>query len=273
MSQGKNKKPNFRVGDKVSAYDAFKFRRISYTVMGEPYYVESDKQWWIELEEDYRYGSSRAKHLECYKLTLMERRKQPMENFKMPKIAPAAWITGAVLLVLFLLGLWFVGNYNSLVGAKAAVDNSWAKVETQYQRRLDLIDNLVASVKGAQKQEVEVFGKIADARKQYNSASTTEEKAEAASTIEQNVTAIVPRLQEAYPELKSNQNVTKLMDELAGTENSISGVRDVYNDTVTNYNVNVARFPKNIFASMFGFDKATLFKSDEAAKDAPTVEF
>lgn len=188
------------------------------------------------------------------------------------KLTKPAIVTGIVLGVLFLLGAWFVANYNSLVSASNAVDNSWAKVETQYQRRLDLIDNVLQSVKGSQGQEQAVFGKIADARSQYNNASTTEEKAAAASSIETNV-AVIPRLQEAYPELKSNEQVTALVNELKTTENGIAEKRDFYNDTVTNYNNNITKFPKSIFAGMYGYEKAKLFKAEVSASKAPKVNF
>lgn len=188
------------------------------------------------------------------------------------KLSKPAIITAIVLGVILFLGLWFAGNYNSLVSASNGVDNAWSKVETQYQRRLDLIDNIVASVKGSQLQEQKVFGDIAKARTQYNQATSAEGKAEAASSIETNV-ALIPRLQEAYPELKSNEQVSKLIGELAGTENGILDVRNRYNDAVTNYNTNITRFPKSIFASMFDYDKRSLFKADSAASKAPTVKF
>jgi LemA protein len=173
-------------------------------------------------------------------------------------------ITTAIILgVLAFVGLWFAGNYNSLVHSKNAVDNSWSKVETQYQRRLDTIDNLAVAVKSAQGQESKVFGQIADARANYNKATTTDQKAAAASQIES--INIVPRLQEAYPELKSNAQVQSLMDSLQKQEVDIAGVRNTYNDTVTNYNNNITSFPKNIFAGIFGFDKAQLFKSETGA--------
>jgi len=178
--------------------------------------------------------------------------------------------TAIVLAVTLTLGLWIAGNYNSLVTGKNSVDNSWSKVETQYQRRFDLIDNLVASVKGAQGQEKTVFEAIANARTAYASASNANSKASAASTLESNV-ALVPRLQEAYPDLKSNTQVQSLMTQLTSTENDIAGVRNTYNDTATNYNNNVARFPKNIFAGMFNFQKQTLFKADANASTAPKV--
>lgn len=183
-----------------------------------------------------------------------------------------AIITGTVLVGLLFIVLWVASNFNGLVSKRAGVDNSWAKVETQYQRRLDLIDNVVASAKGSQAQEREVIGAIADARKQYSSAETTNDKAAAASSLESTV-AILPRLQEAYPELKSNEQVSRLITELSGTENQIAGVRDGYNDTVTRYNVSIATFPSNLFARMFGFERAKLFKADAGASKAPTVKF
>lgn len=188
------------------------------------------------------------------------------------KLSTPAIVAGAILGFIAIIALWFMGNYNSMVSSKNQVEKSWSKVETQYQRRLDLIGNLVESVKGAQGQEKEVFGKIADARTRYNNASTINEKAEAASQVETNI-AMIPRLQEAYPELKSNAQVTALMNELTKTEDGILQARDKFNETATNYNTGIQRFPKNIFANMFGFEKQKLFKSDEGASKAVQVKF
>jgi LemA protein len=183
-----------------------------------------------------------------------------------------AIVTGAILLFLFICGIWFMGNYNSLVTARNSTDKSWASVETQYQRRFDLIDNLVEVVKSAQKQEQDVFVKIAEARTAYNSAKSTDDKVAAANSIETNV-ALIPRLQEAYPDLKSNQQVTALMNDLLGTEDGILKARDGFNTTATNYNTNIQRFPKNVFASIFGFKARTLFKADTGADKAVKVKF
>lgn len=187
-------------------------------------------------------------------------------------MSKAAITTAIVLGAFFFIGLWFMGNFNSLVTSKAQVDNAWAKVDTQYQRRLDLIGNLVESVKGSQKQEITVFGKIADARTRYGTAVSTGDKAQAANDVETNI-ALLPRLQEAYPELKSNALMQSLMSDLKDTEGNILGARDTYNNTVTNFNVGIQRFPKNLFASMFGFEKAKLFKSDSGAEKATKVQF
>lgn len=190
----------------------------------------------------------------------------------MPKLSSAAIGTLIGLGLLFFVGLWLVGNYNSLIGSQNATEKAWASVETQYQRRFDLIGNLIESVKGGQKQELAVFTAIADARKQYSSANSISDKASAASVIETNV-ALIPRLQEVYPDLKSNALVQSLIGDLRGTEDGIAKTRDTFNTTAANYNANIRRFPKNIFASMFGFEKVNLFKSTSGAEKAVPVKF
>jgi len=188
------------------------------------------------------------------------------------KLTTPALFTLVFLVTVAFVFAWCVGNYNSLVTSKAQVEKSWSKVETRYQRRLDLIGNLVESVKGAQGQEQKVFGDIAKARSAYGNATNSADKAAAASSMETNI-ALIPRLQEAYPELKSNQQVTALMTQLAGTEDDILGARDEYNSTTTNYNVNIQSFPKSIFANWFGFTKQPLFKSEKGSEKAPKVKF
>lgn len=191
------------------------------------------------------------------------------------KMSKAAIVTAIVLGVIGVFFLWIVGNFNSLVTMNEDVDNSWSKVETTYQRRFDLIGNLVESVKGSQLQEQEVFKAIANARSQYQAAQQSgneNAQAQAASSVETNL-ALVPRLQEAYPELKSNQNVQNLMKELTGTEDGIATARNTYNDVVTNYNKGVQSFPKVIFASLFGYKERAQFKANAAAATAPTVNF
>lgn len=189
-------------------------------------------------------------------------------------MSKAAMTTAIILGIVGIMALWIVGNYNSLVGSRNAVDKSWASVETQYQKRLDLVDNLVSSVKGAQQQEKDVFGKIAESRQVFqNPESTSNEQAAAASNIESQVIALLPRLQEAYPDLKSNQQVQDLMNQIRGTEDGILKARDTYNTTVNNYNTQIQKFPKNMFANTFGFETRTLFKSEAAAATAPKVKF
>lgn len=176
------------------------------------------------------------------------------------------------LFALLIVSMSVANTYNAMVTGGNAVDNSWAKVETQEQRRYDLIDAMVQSVKGSQFQEQEVFSSIAQGRNAYKSASTTDEKVEAASSIATNI-ALLPRLQEAYPELKSNDQVTALMNELKSTENNILSARDSYNDTATNYNNYLTRFPKNVYANLFDFDKRSLFEASEESRKAPDFNF
>ena len=187
------------------------------------------------------------------------------------KLTKPAIVTGIILVVVLIVAGWLASNYNSLVVANNAVSNSKAKIDTQLERRYELIDNIVASVDGSQAQESDVFGKIADARKIGSSSSSASTQAAANDTIDTQI-ALLPRLQEQYPELKSNDQVTRLITELQGTANSVRESRDFYNDTVTNYNNNIAGFPKNIFANIFGFKKAELFKSSVEAQKNPQVK-
>lgn len=187
-------------------------------------------------------------------------------------MSKAAITAGIVVGVVMFFILWGVGNYNSLISSRNQVEKSWSMVETQYQKRFDSIDNYVESAKGAQGQEREVFIKIAEARNAYNTATTDNEKASAASSLETNI-ALLPRLQEAYPDLKSNQQVQTLMENIKATEGDIAHARDQYNTTANNYNTNIERFPKNMFANTFGFEKKTLFKADEGAAKATKVKF
>lgn len=193
-----------------------------------------------------------------------------LEEFKM-KLSKPAIVTAVVLGVIALLVLWFAGNYNDLVRANNAVENSKAKIDTELTRRYDLIDNIVSSVEGSQAQESDVFGKIAEARKLGGSTSDPGTQAQANETISTQI-ALLPRLQEQYPELRSNDQVTRLITELQGTNNTIRDVRNQYNDTVTNYNNNITSFPKSIFAAVFGFEKAELFEATAAERVNPKVE-
>ncbi|GAI38585.1 unnamed protein product [marine sediment metagenome] len=176
-------------------------------------------------------------------------------------------IIGAIVLVLVLSLISF---YNSLIGKTQAVDNQWAQVETQYQRRFDLIPNLVNSVKGIMTQEQAVFGQIAEARTRYAGAGTVEEKVKAAGDLESALGRLLV-IMENYPELRSAENVSQLMDELAGTENRISVERRRYNDLVRDYNTTIKKFPANLVAGTFGFSQRLFFEAVEGAEQAPEV--
>jgi len=173
--------------------------------------------------------------------------------------------------VILVLALSLVGFYNKMVTKTQAVDGQWAQVETQYQRRFDLIPNLVSSVEGIMKQEQEVFGQLADARTKYGNAGTVSEKVEAATGVESALSRLLV-VMENYPELRSSANVAQLMDELSGTENRVSVERRRFNDLVKDYNINIKKFPANLVASMFGFGERAFFEAVESAQEAPKVE-
>ncbi|MFA5400728.1 MAG: LemA family protein [Dehalococcoidia bacterium] len=179
---------------------------------------------------------------------------------------------GVIVLGAIIIAVSLVGIYNSLVTKSQGVDAQWSQVETQYQRRYDLIPNLVNSVKGMMTQEQTVFLAIADARTKYGAAQTVNEKAAAAGEVETALGRLLAVI-ENYPDLKSSQNVTQLMDELAGTENRISVERRRFNDLVRDYNTQIKTFPTNMLAGMFGFSEKQYFQSVSGAETAPKVEF
>lgn len=187
-------------------------------------------------------------------------------------VSVALILVAIIVAVVGILFAFSFGSYNSLVSMDESVNQQWANVESKLQRRFDLIPNLVESVKGAMAQEKEVFTAIADARAKMAGAKTMDEKVEASNQLEGALGRLLV-VTENYPELKSNQNVTALMDELAGTENRISVERDRYNEVVSKYNASIRRFPKNIFAGMFDFKERPYFKATEGAENAPKVKF
>ncbi len=179
---------------------------------------------------------------------------------------------GVIVLVAVIIAVSLVGMYNGLVTKSQGVDAQWSQVETQYQRRYDLIPNLVNSVKGMMKQEQTVFLAIADARTKYGAAQTVNDKAVAAGEVETALGRLLA-VMENYPDLKSSQNVTQLMDELAGTENRISVERKRFNDLTRDYNTQIKTFPTNMLAGMFGFTEKQYFQSVTGSETPPKVEF
>lgn len=182
------------------------------------------------------------------------------------------WLTWPVIIgiILVLVLLYGLAKYNGLVKANIAVDQQWAQVESQYQRRFDLIPNLVNSVKGAMSQEQTVFNAIAEARTKYAGATTPEAQAQAAGQVEGSLARLLV-VMENYPQLKSIDAVQGLMAELAGTENRVAVERMRYNDMVASYNIGVKTFPGSLIAGMFGFDARTLFEATEGSATPPTV--
>lgn len=177
-------------------------------------------------------------------------------------------VIGAIVL---LIG-WLWSSYNRLVVMSEQVDGQWAQVETQYQRRFDLIPNLVESVKGAMSQEEKVFGDLAEARTNYAGAQTVGEKTAAASQLEGAFSRLLV-IMENYPELKSIDTVSTLMAQVEGTENRVSVERNRFNESVKNYNMVIKRLPMNMIAASFGYGEKNYFESAPEAAEAPKVDF
>ncbi|MCL4397919.1 LemA family protein [Patescibacteria group bacterium] len=177
-------------------------------------------------------------------------------------------IAGAVVFLLVVTA----GYYNSFVAANNAIDGQWKQVEVQYQRRFDLIPNLVEATKGIMQQEQTVFGNIAAARANYAGAQTPDQKVAAANQVESALGRLLA-IVENYPQLKSDQAVLRLQDELAGTENRIAVERRRYNDLVQQYNTNISTIPGNIFAGIFGFKSRQYFNATPGSENAPQVKF
>ncbi|KXG74275.1 LemA family protein [Thermotalea metallivorans] len=177
-----------------------------------------------------------------------------------------------IVIAIALVVMSVTGTYNRLVTKSEEVDAQWAVVESKLQRRFDLIPNLVESVKGIMNQEKEVFGRIADARAKMAGARTTEERVAASNELEGALGRLLV-VMENYPQLRSAENVNRLMDELAGTENRISVERDRYNMLVKEYNKTLKTFPRNIIAGMMGFEPKPYFEAAEGAETAPKVKF
>ena len=187
-------------------------------------------------------------------------------------------IAGAVVLILL---LWSVSGYNDLVSMDEQVAGKWANVETQYQRRADLIPNLVNTVKGYATHEKTTLENVVKARSEatqvkVNPEDLTPERLAEFQKAQGNVSAALGRLlmvAENYPQLKANQNFLELQSQLEGTENRITVARKDFNDAAKAYNVAIRRFPKNILAAIFGFDKKSYFEAESGAEKAPEVQF
>lgn len=186
---------------------------------------------------------------------------------------------GWILVAIVVVALWVVSKYNGLVALDESVKLEWSNVETQYQRRADLIPNLVNTVKGFAGQELEVFTEVTRARA---AATQTTVNIDDPASVAQfqaaqgDVSSALARLLvtvEAYPELKSDQNFLDLQTQLEGTENRISTARTRYNEVVMAYNTATRSFPTNIAAALFGFPQRTGFEAEEGADQAPTVDF
>ena len=177
-----------------------------------------------------------------------------------------------IVIILVVLGLTLIPSYNKFVTLDENVSQSYAQVENQLQRRLDLIPNLVNTVKGFASHEEGIINDIADARARLAGATGPEEQSAANEEL-QGVLGRLLVVVENYPDLKANENFRQLMDELAGTENRLGVARKDYNDEVANFNRQVKRFPGKLVATIFGFDEKEYFKADVAANEVPNVDF
>lgn len=177
-------------------------------------------------------------------------------------------ITGSILFV----GCAVWGQYNKVVALDESVDSSWAQVENQMQRRVDLMGNLVETVKGFANQEKDIFLGVAKARESYFQAKSPAQKASAANGISSALSRLLV-LRETYPELKSNESFLKLQDEIAGTENRLAVERKRYNDAVEQLNGYIRRLGGRLVAAIAGVEKREYFKAGESAKEVPKVDF
>lgn len=190
-------------------------------------------------------------------------------------------VTIIVLVVLALFAVYGCSSYNGLVEKDTQVENAWANVQTQYQRRADLIPNLVRTVQGAANFEKSTLSAVIQARANatginLNADQLTPENIQKFQAAQDQLSGSLSRLlavAESYPDLKATQNFSELQAQLEGTENRITVARNDFNGVATSYNQSVRSFPNNIFAGIFGFARKGLFEASKAAQNAPTVQF
>lgn len=184
-------------------------------------------------------------------------------------LIPVAVVVGIALVIVLPL----IGSYNSMVDKDTRVDQAFADLDLQLQRRVELIPNIVATAQAALEQEREIFGELARARANYAGAGSEAERLEAGGQLEGALGRLLV-IVENYPTLQSNQNLLAVQDQLEGTENRVAQSRREYNEVTTDYNRSIRRFPRSIFAGIFGFDKRPLFTVESPEdRDAPEVDF
>ena len=178
-----------------------------------------------------------------------------------------------ILVIVGIIIIYFIAVYNSLISLRNRADNGWAQIDTQLQRRFDLIPNLVETVKGYAKHESEVFDRVSTARAGMMNANTVNEKAQADNALTGTLKSLFA-VAEAYPQLKADANFRELQEELTNTENKVAFARQFYNDTVKRYNVGLQQFPRNIIANMFKFEQREFYVVEAPeARVAPKVSF
>ena len=177
-----------------------------------------------------------------------------------------------ILAVIVISIMTFVGRFNRMQQLRVEVDNGWAEIENQLNRRFDLIPNLVETVRGYAAHESDVLMQVTESRARVGSAQTTEDRMAANNELSSSLSRLLVVV-EAYPDLKANQNFIRLQDELAGTENRLATARRRYNDAVNTLNRSIVIFPNNIIANMFGIERATFFEAPTEARATPQVQF
>ena len=175
------------------------------------------------------------------------------------------------IIILLIIGI-VVALYNGLIGARNKVQNAWSQIDVQLKRRADLIPNLVETVKGYAKHEKGVFERVTEARSAIMTADTVKQSQEANDMLTGALKSLFA-VAENYPDLKANQNFLELQAQLEGTENRIAVARKDFNDAVNAFNTGVRKFPKNILASLFGFESKAYLKAKENSEDSPEVSF
>jgi LemA protein len=180
-------------------------------------------------------------------------------------------IIGSVVGVIVLFIISIVGAYNGLVDRETRVDQSVADLEVQLQRRFDLIPNLVSAVEGALEQERDIIDSVTEARTRYAGATNSNDRLDAAANLEGALSRLLVVV-ESYPQVASLQNVRDLQVQLEGTENRVAQARRTYNESASEFNRSIRRFPRAIVASMFGFEKRDLFEAQSGADQAPDVD-
>jgi LemA protein len=193
----------------------------------------------------------------------------------MPKWTKWLAITIVVVIIIFNIGSWVSGTYNALVTTNELVSNRFADIEAQYQRRMDLIPNIVETVKGSAGFEQSTLQQVVAARSawaQAKSAGNVAGQFAAANAFDSSLSRLLVTI-EAYPNIKSTQAFSDLTTALEGTENRIAVARRDYNEAVKNYNLKTKTFPSNLIAGMYDFEPKTFFEADSGAKKAPDVKF
>jgi LemA protein len=225
--------------------------------------TKKEKKMAEEIKQNSKY----------FKVTNMKGGKEDMER-KGNAFAIVLIVLGIMLFAGLVMFLWVMGSYNGLVSQDTKTQQLWGNIESAYQRRMDLIPNLVATVQGSASFEKGTLIGVTEARTKYLAATTVADKQAAANQFDSALSRLLVTV-EAYPDLKTTAAFMALQDELAGTENRIKWERDQYNSGARDYQLKVRRFPTNIIAGMFGFElnKWQTFKANDAASVAPVVNF